>query len=42
MSRLIFAGSMFVAIGVATAAYGDSTPRGGAQSPGYFTDAGAP
>lgn len=42
MSRLMIVGSLFTAIGAATAAYADSGPRSSAQSPGYFTEAGAP
>jgi hypothetical protein len=42
MSRLMIVGSLITTIGIATAAYADGTPRGGAQSPGYFTETGAP
>ncbi len=42
MTRFALAGSLFIAIGIAAAACSDSMPRSADQSPGYFTDAGAP
>lgn len=42
MTHFALAGTLFIAIGIAAAACSDSMPRSADQSPGYFTNAGAP